>query len=278
MEIKVEHIPKNQERLKLLAYYFAIGDALGKDFEFLSPSYEQLKEKFYGESVLEFTDDTYLLLSTCHALESKDLSTFNKIDYSFYQSTIEYLQDWFISDDLRGVGTTTYSALKQIYRYGFNGQIDFNDTTDFVIDCTRYNYSISAGNGILSRALPLCLINIDQGKDFTTWLNLTHLHTDGHDAVKNLFDYTSKSRLPGFPIDEDSKGYYAPEALSLAINAVLRSKNLFELFVNSQVADGDNDSIAALAFGLWYLKNGANQDDLKLLDRFSKNYLEKIGL
>jgi hypothetical protein len=41
------------ERLKELISYFAFGDALGKDFEFMSPSHEQLKEKFYGEN--EFT-------------------------------------------------------------------------------------------------------------------------------------------------------------------------------------------------------------------------------
>jgi ADP-ribosylglycohydrolase len=121
------------------------------------------------------------------------------------------------------------------------------------------------------------LINIEQEKNFTKWLNLTHLHTDGHDAVKNLFEYTINDKYPNFSIDESAKGFYAPETLVLAANAVLKSKKIFEVFINSQVPDGDNDSIAALAFGLWYLKHGANKTDLRHLARFTKEDLFKLN-
>jgi ADP-ribosylglycohydrolase len=255
-----------------LIYYFALGDALGKDFEFITPTQEQLKEKFYGSSPLTFTDDTFLLLSTIHAMKKSEIITSGTIDYKFCKDTVEYLKEWYESSDLRGIGNTTYAALKQIYRYDFEADSDL----EFQLSSRAYETSISAGNGILSRALPLCLCKIDFDPRLVKWLQLTHLHIEGHKAVLNLMKYIHNETIPTYPIDQDSKGFYAHETLGIAVNAVSRSKNLYEVFTNSQVSDGDNDSNAALACALWYLKNGANENDLILLNRFIKADLKRM--
>lgn len=247
-----------------LIYYFALGDALGKDFEFITPTQEQLKEKFFGNSPLAFTDDTFLLLSTIHAIKKSALITTGKIDYKFCKDTVDYLKDWYESSDLRGIGNTTHSALKQIYRYDFDNDSDF----EFQLSTRAYETSISAGNGILSRALPLCLHKVDFDPKLVKWLQLTHLHIEGYKAVLNLMKYIHNETIPTYPIDQDSKGFYAHEALGIAVSAVLKSKSLYEVFINSQVPDGDNDSNAALTCSLWYLKNGTCSEDLKLFTRF----------
>lgn len=251
--------------LDLLIYYFSLGDSLGRDFEFITPTAEQLHEKFYGKSQLSFTDDTYLLLSTVHAIKQSEKSNPFKVDYSFCKYTVDYLKDWYESNDFRGIGDTTYSALKQIYRFDFESAQDF----EFQISSRAYETSISAGNGILSRALPLCLYNIAFDQNFVKWLQLTHVHIEGYKAVLNLMKYVNSEERPTHPIDQNTKGFYAHETLGIAINSVFKSSNLYEAFINSQVPDGDNDSNAALACALWYLRKGSCEDDLIHLERFS---------
>lgn len=255
------------ENLKLnkLIFYFSLGDSMGKDFEFITPTEDELKIKFYSKSQLTFTDDTYLLLSTVHALKQNEITIPFKMNYEFCKHTVSYLKDWYESNDFRGIGDTTYSALKQIYRFDF----DTADEFEFKISSRAYETSISAGNGILSRALPLCLYDVDFDPKFVKWLQLTHIHIEGHKAVINLMKYIRNETLPTYPIDENSKGFYAHETLAIAINAVQQSSNLFEVFINSQVPNGDNDSNAALAFALWYLKKGSSEEDLNQFSRFS---------
>lgn len=260
--------------LNELIFYFSLGDSLGKEFEFITPTEEQLREKFNGKSQLTFTDDTYLLLSTVHAMKQNKTTNPFKMDYKFCKDTVEYLKDWYESNDFRGVGDTTYSALKQIYRFDFDSAEEF----EFQISSRAYEASISAGNGILSRALPLCLYRIDFDPKFVKWLQLTHVHIEGYKAVINLMKYINNETQPAHPIDINSKGFYAHETLGIAVNAIQRSSNLFEVFVNSQVPDGDNDSNAALACALWYLRKGSCENDLKQFSRFNSQDKRILGI
>ncbi len=257
-----------KEKLRELILGFAIGDALGAPFEFKTPSAEDIRAHFYGTKKLQFTDDTFLLLSSISA-HQKSLVFKESSEIEYWKlmkvHTCEWLIDWLDSGDLRGIGETTLNAVKQMRRHKEkSGELE-----SFCIS-TLFNYdeSASAGNGILSRALPLILIESGNHQHFKNWLSITHLHIDGHRACGALEAFLIQGIGPQHKLSESAKGFYAPETLQIASNAVLSSKEVFEVFSRSIVPDGDNDSIAALAVALWVHKYGFSDELEQQYTRF----------
>ncbi len=239
--------------LRNLVVGFAIGDALGEIFEFYSPSEDDINKRWHQDRLIQVTDDTLLLLSSVWAL------TQSKNDISWPQmtaSTCDYLMGWFNTGALRGIGTTTYNALKQMQAHSESA----GDWNSFRIASRGYNSEMSAGNGILSRALPLLASRIAVDTRFGNWLKLTHLHPDGHRAVDDLASYLRDGQSPSSGLAPDGKGFYAPDTLSIAVRANTDATSSFEVFSKSQVEDGDNDSTAALALGLWCFRNGIDKE------------------
>ena len=84
-----------------------------------------------------------------------------------------------------------------------------------------------------------------------------------------MIDYYNQNIEQDLCIVPGEKGFYAPETLKIAVMAAESSNDLKEVFYKSQVPEGDNDSTAALAFALWYLKTGEDLDE-RIFNRFQK--------
>ena len=292
--------------IRQLLYHFAVGDALGEPFEFQSPTKEDIETRFTGLSnfdasklslaedasrlsstisalnyKLSFTDDTYLLASTLFSL-NEALSFYEENDlerfwFTMKIATCEELVKWMMTKDLRGIGSTTKSAIDQMVAH----HIEKSSYDDFSLSPERgYDYSISAGNGCLSRAIPLLLLDLPFDERYREWLKLTHLHLDGIKAVEDMILYVQKSKTPNLAhLGPNIKGFYAPETLKIAINSIESSSELGEVFAKSQFPQGDNDSTAALAFALWYLKTGKEMNEglMVRVDERDKKFLESLS-
>ncbi|MBF0312769.1 MAG: ADP-ribosylglycohydrolase family protein [Oligoflexia bacterium] len=259
----------NFSLIKNVSLAFAIGDALGAIYEDASPTNDEVVARFRNNNPIQFTDDTFLLLSTLKALvktQEKLTNAQSKNFWSVFNScTCQQLYDWYLTRNYRGIGDTTLTALKQMEAY-----YDLHSNFDgFSINSARaYRYENSAGNGALSRALPLCLLkNIPTGSDFCKWVALTHLHTEAHHATIDLVNFVKSKATPNFTLSDKAKGFYAPETLGIAIRSIKQSQSIEEVFYSSLVADGDNDSICALSFALWYLENRPNAEFTRLANR-----------
>lgn len=262
MQIEKLKQPTAKE-IRSLIYAFAIGDALGGPFEFESPSESEIIDRFNGNNELTFTDDTYLLLTTVSALLAyEQLPSEGQNWESLYDLTCKSLHQWFLTGDYRGIGDTTYQALKQLDSYSYSS----NSFSDFTLHERGYNRKWSAGNGALSRYLPMLLfINDINEFPLERWVQITHLHEDATLSTRHLDDYIRNSIIPSHISREEPKGFYCMETLQFAIDAVEQSSTLSSAFLSSIVDEGDNDSIAALTFALWSLKNG--YDDFTTLEQ-----------
>jgi hypothetical protein len=68
----------------------------------------------------------------------------------------------------------------------------------------------------------------------------------------------------------EQRGFYAPETLSIAADAADQSATLYDVFLNSMVPEGDNDSTAALALGLWGWRSGNSPKLQSLIERLDQ--------
>lgn len=264
-------------RLKDLVTGFAVGDALGDIFEFQSPSEAEIHERFHEPSSLDFTDDTWLLLSTLKAYKMSAHWLVKKDQDAFWMAMNENacraLVDWWEFGDTRGIGNTTLSAIKQMRRYR-----DANGTYDgFAIEPGRgYDVAQSAGNGVLSRALPLIGLGIRLCPEARKWLAMTHVHSDAISSAEALEGWMLEEKDPESEISDEAPGFYCVETLQIAVDAVTRAKTLYEVFRLSIRPDGDNDSNAALAVALWCWKHGGDADLIRIAERMPVEDRKKL--
>jgi len=264
----------NTRQIREIVYAFAIGDALGSVFEFQSPAKDEIVDRFKNGDDLKFTDDTYLLLTTLSAyVKYRSLPESEQKWGKFHDLTCRALHEWFLSGDLRGIGDTTYQAVKQIDDYSYR----HGSFAEFELSERGYNRKWSAGNGALSRYLPLLgFISDIETFPLTSWVQITHFHEDAIQSVRYLHEYVHNGIAPPRLDNGEMRGFYCFETLQIAIDAVEKSKNLEEVLLASTIPKGDNDSIAALSFALWVIKNGydellplegrVNQKDRAMLD------------
>jgi len=247
----------NTRQIREIVYAFAIGDALGSVFEFQSPAEDEIVDRFKNGDDLKFTDDTYLLLTTLSAyIELKALPENQQKWEEFHDLTCRVLHARYLTGDFRGIGNTTYQAVKQIDDYSYR----HSSFAEFELSGRGYNRKWSAGNGALSRYLPLLsfISDIDEFP-LTSWVQITHFHEDAIQSVRHLHEYVHNGIIPPRLDNEEMRGFYCFETLQIAIDAVEKSKNLEEVLLASTVPKGDNDSIAALSFALWVIKNGYDE-------------------
>lgn len=259
--------PKTRDSLK----GFVVGDAIGEPYEFRSPVIDEITERWKGRESLRFTDDTHLVLSSLHALHA--LSAGGQGWASARQAALEYLLDWFKSGDLRGIGLTTTDALRQLSRH----EEELKPLHEFKLNPIRgYNFANSAGNGVLSRALPFLLEGHKPGREMRTFLELTHLHPDGFESVGGLSERIWKGTPSSRLILPDAKGFWCVETLVIAERAVAQAKTSLEAFILSQRPGGDNDSTAALALALWVHERGWDRDLERIYARLEAGDLERL--
>lgn len=260
--------PKTRDTLK----GFVIGDAIGEPYEFRSPVIDEITERWKGRERLRFTDDTYLVLSSVHALRA--LTEGEQGWVSARQAALEYLLNWYRSGDLRGIGLTTTDALRQLARH----EEALKPLSEFKINPIRgYDFANSAGNGVLSRALPFLLQGHKPGREMRAFLELTHLHPDGFESVGGLSERIVSGNASSRLIRPDAKGFWCVEALVIAERAVAQAKTSLEAFILSQRPGGDNDSTAALALALWVHDRGWDRDLERIYARLEAGDLERLG-
>ncbi|MBC7691132.1 MAG: ADP-ribosylglycohydrolase family protein [Methylotenera sp.] len=253
-----------------LVYGFAWGDALGAEFESKSPSIEQIHERLDGDSVLSYTDDTKLLLSTVHALKKHHRSLDQDFDQTFWAGmraeANQSLLEWYCSGDLRGMGKATQVALRQLKDHADRGL----SLDAFELQFDDYPYDTSAGNGVLARALPLLALGFEVDACLIDFLSTTHLHSDGLDTVRDLDTYLRTGELRKDLPWTTGQGFYAPETLKIAVDAIKNGKGYQHAFELTQVSEGSNDSTAALALGLWFFKRGRGATTNALTQRLQR--------
>lgn len=244
---------KQVDRLDLVSKAFALGDALGDPFEFASPTLGEVQEVLADTSLLRWTDDTILMRNSAECVvEVGNMGLAHKSPEWWRE--LRGLQctrfvRWLRLEDPRGMGTTTRHAINQMIDDTYRKK----DLRDFKINRPLYPYETSAGNGILSRALPYLISGFEMDANFQANLELTHLHELGHRAVVDL-DLILRGQPP-LTIHEklagpDKQGFFSLETLAIAHKAVTEAKTIEELLWFSMRKAGDNDSTAALAFGL----------------------------
>ncbi|MBC7690956.1 MAG: ADP-ribosylglycohydrolase family protein [Methylotenera sp.] len=256
--------------LKDLVYGFAWGDALGHPFEFKSPTPQEIRDRLKDDSIFQYTDDTKLLLSTVYALSRNSLRYGQPRDSKFWEAmrrdANDWLLKWYRSGDLRGIGVTTHAALNQMNLFAQNE----GDLAKFKLDRKNYPYDLSAGNGILSRAIPLLAVGFEVDEKLIQFLSVTHLHPDGVEAVRCLAGYLATRRLKESKLWSTGQGFYAPETVKIAAHAVDSGVEYAKVFAASQVPEGDNDSTAALALGISFFNRGIGRSSDHLMRRLDK--------
>ncbi len=249
------------DRLRAVVLGFAVGDALGAPFEDDSPTPEEIEGRLRGSETIRFTDDTYLVLSTMRALAEAGTPDWSSWLYweALRAGAVRALVAWAASGDHRGVGDTTWAAIKQMTDHLERARAP----AAFELRTHGYDVERSAGNGILSRALPLVTLGVRGSPELARFLALTHLHPKGHEVVDAMICAGSRQAAANEESPPSGLGFYAPEALAIATFAAAAT-TWEEAFRRSQVPDGDNDSTAALALGLWGLTHDAVESDSPL--------------
>jgi len=263
-------------RAKQALVGFAIGDALGAPYEFTSPVHDELTEQWRGRETLSFTDDTFLMMSTLEGMASRERA--GGAWEAFHSAARDSLIRWFDSGDLRGIGQTTRDALVQIKWHIEQGR---NPVLFRINPIRAYDFTNSAGNGAISRALPLLFSGDYNQRELRKFIELTHLHPDCFDSVLSLAELISNGKRSTQLIKPGAMGFWCVETLIIAQRAVDRAKTAEEAFILSQRPQGDNDSTAALTLAIWVWEKGWDKTLDKLVTRLKEDdraRLESVGL
>ncbi len=246
----------------------ACADALGDKFEFqhdIKP--ESVLAHINGTDKLEVTDDsqmTYFGMRALHTklmhpkLAFKDLITDEYINWYRTQegppptAGINRL----IPPELfkrKSPGNACMRSMRSIFAR--RGQRAAND---------------SRGCGSVMRILPFAanIVGYPTGLEYSLIsASVTHDHPENALAVHRYNSFAERCMRLGVGavryapdnvkqakrITDLGMGFYAMEAVDMAIWAVINSSSLEELLLNSICHDGDSDSVGAIAGGLWGL-------------------------
>jgi ADP-ribosylglycohydrolase len=244
------------EKLKLAIYTQAIGDALGAPFEFDSnPDAQDVADYITSNSVLHYTDDTQLTLATLVGLANKDSDEVKN----------QYLQWWKTQGlDARAVDYLGHEGLSQFEDYRALRAPGIN-TMRVLAERVKHNYrktiGDSNGNGTVMRSLPY--IFFPWPHQVGLGLAIEHaIYTHGGDEIAQATNiYWNFAKFGVLPAKDQLKyimrgGRTAIECVVWAIEAVDRSDTFEECMVKCIAHEGDSDTIAAVAGGLWALHKG----------------------
>ena len=249
--------------LELAMQCHAVGDALGYPFEFKNPTRGQVRASLSKITPIYYTDDTQLMLATVVGLAKQPQTVEQEyVDWFSYQG-LAYPQDFYPHvnqtlgqfDEYRAVrapGVNTLQALGERLSQRWSG----ND---------------SNGNGTVMRMLPFAFL--PRGRDPSIIVQaqrcaqFTHGGTEIDQATQAFLVYawTREVSLPESYIKRG--GRTALDCLSWAIKAVETSDTFEDCLVRCIAHEGDSDTLAAVAGGLWAIHRGRPPQLDQYLDR-----------
>lgn len=250
------------ENLELAMYCHAVGDALGNPFEFQIPTKRRVAASLLENTPLHYTDDTQLMLATVVGLAT-DASSPAAVQK-------EYL-DWFIGQGARDEVLIPQNRLLLFSEYRAVRAPGVNTMTALAERLgDRFVANDSNGNGTIMRMLPFAFLpESERDRDSVITLaqrcaHYTHGGDEIDSATRGFLDYAWYRSL-SIPDEFIMRGgRTAWECLILAAEAVDQSKAFEECMIRCIAHEGDSDTIAAVAGGLWAIHRGRPE----FLDRY----------
>jgi ADP-ribosyl-[dinitrogen reductase] hydrolase len=253
-----------KDRLLAALACSAVGDALGDAFEFESQiDPKAVRQAIQANSPLEITDDSQMAYFTMRALQrylenpQADFAVLIQQEYIAWHTTQVSMKP------AQGIPAA-------LYKVQAPGITCMNSCKELSAWGTRLPNQ-SRGCGSVMRILPFAFGLVPDTQALRMAVQsaaVTHDHLDNVRAVVQYMEFAKVCREKGFAgaykavpnriihkkkIDELGAGFYATEAIDMAMWAVYHANSLEDLLVLSIAHDGDSDSVAAIAGGLYGL-------------------------
>jgi hypothetical protein len=248
----------------------AIGEALGINFWNRSPTTEEISDYYFSSNKVEFSDATYLYLSslssTMGANQSHSDSPNSYWWKTIYDNSLLFFLSWNDEFDYYKIKKESWDDCKKLMSHS---RVDYYFER-FVVDGRGFNFGKTTGNLGLFRALPFLFfdINLDQ-KDFKRFIYQTHQNEKSLDNIISLVEALKMGKQFSKTDSSTIQGYSLSECVEISKSAICSSTSLEELFINSIRAKGDNGANAALSFFMWSLNNDTNEHIKHLTQRLS---------
>lgn len=246
----------------------AVADAIGDEFEFQhNIKQSAVLSSIQSDDRVNVTDDSQMTYFGMRALRTKllnpsyDFECIIKEEYlNWYATQVGCSQRSITGDPVpqeffkrRAPGTACMTSLRQLA------------TTN------KRPTNTSRGCGSVMRILPFAsgIVPYETGLDYALIsAGITHDHYENTLAVKQYVDFayasvhcnqlsqlrvTHKRVRNAERISQLGAGFYATEAVNMAMWAVNNSFDFEDLLLNSICHNGDSDSVGAIAGGLWGL-------------------------
>lgn len=279
------------EKVSRALWMSALGDAIGDPFEFdISITNGDVENFINSNEQINFTDDTQMTLfgfeetlSKGKLVEITDIQ-FGYIDW--YQTQMKgseysdaYVRPHLMAEEMMyrrcAPGLTCLSALASLYN----------------MEDVENN---SKGCGSVMRLLPFVhlipKIGYENAEELAIQSGLlTHKHEENIEAIRFYMEFVAyvvdgvipsvirkySELLKYTSISQIGTGWTAMECVKMAIWAVLTSNSLEDCMIKAIAHDGDSDSVAAVACGIYGLTDKVTQEDLALVSRLGSRLEER---
>ena len=239
--------------LKSAIYGFAVGDAIGVPYEFLSRGKFKCKgmrgHGTHNQPAGTWSDDTSMTLATCFSLRA-----WGKIDYRSLMLQFCFWMrsgEWTANGKVFDVGGTTYRAIKK-----FSQTFDAKHCGQAAI--------YDNGNGSLMRMLPLAFIDCSD-EEIKAVSALTHAHEISMSICVEYVRLTQRliktgsieealgadeyARLQALQESEVKSTGFVGDTFEAAKWCLVNSKSYKECVLKAVNLGDDTDTIAAIAVG-----------------------------
>ncbi len=284
-----------EDRVRGYIFGSAIGDAFGRAVEF--DSYKQILSK-YGENGIvdlitdDWTDDTQMMLAIGNAL----LKTHDKNETAILDSIAENFIKW-MDDPGYAPGSTCMSGcanLKSGIHWSKSG-IPWSKGCGSVMRSGVIGFffrndmdklkSIASKSGLMTHAHPTadaaCIagaLSINYAlkglktpqiyeKVRSETLGISQEFTDKIDQMARIAQSQTPNREGIISLGQ---GWVADEAYAMALYSLWRTNNYQDLVVLASNHDGDSDSVACIAGGIFGAMNGISSIPQEWIDRLVK--------
>lgn len=274
----------------------AVADAVGRTFEFSKGS--QIFEKdildvIWGRTDLRITDDTQMALFNAEAI--RECILWGGIRVPSQTIHERHLVEWYRTQYsgeawMNNTWLGTQSAMHKSVAPGGTCLTSISNLAS-----GRPVRNDSNGCGVVMKALPYAFQlmvddyeQVEREAEMVT--NLTHKSPDARLAIRKYLrvaadlmrdaESVDLERIAekGVDISFHGEGWNATECLNMALWAVGNAESFEDLLVLCIQHDGDSDSVAAVAGGLWALAgldDKAPKDDTNLIEYLMQGLKEK---
>ena len=255
------------DRLRTAVYGFAVGDALGVPYEFRQRGtfhcYDMIGYGTHYQPSGTWSDDTSMLLATCHSI--KECGCVNPEDIMHKFSEWLFDEKYTANGNVFDYGNTTYRAIQR-----------YKDGVPLKKCGERSN--LSAGNGSLMRILPLAFIE-DGFSEIYAVSSLTHASQICIECcmeyilclqrAKNRLHITIPMTIRELSRDQVKSSGYVKDTLEAALWCIANTESYENAVLEAVNLGDDTDTIAALTGGLAALQYG--------FDAIPKGWIDKLA-